>query len=126
MSTKLPFVCLPAKEQDRARAMFFDARNSDGYLYELVRYGRVLCRKRSTSDWIDGEPPENIDVAWLRVLTNPAFDESDVHVVLGVLDSDGVWCESGDYKGESTMDAVLPGTITHWMPYAVPRARISA
>jgi hypothetical protein len=126
MSTRLPFVCLPANEQARARAMFFDARNSDGYLYELDRDGRVLCRHRSTSDWIDGEPPESIDVAWLRVLTNPAFDESDVHVVLGVLDSDGVWYESGDYKGESTMDAVLPGTITHWMPYAVPRARISA
>lgn len=106
--------------------MFFDARDSDGFLYELDRDGRVLCRSRSVSDWIEGTPPESIDVAWLRVMTHPEFDESAAHVVLGVLDSDGAWCESGDYKGESTMDAVLPGTITHWMPYAVPRARISA
>jgi len=44
--TKLPFVCLPANEQARARAMFFDARPHDGYLYELCG-GRVLCRNRS-------------------------------------------------------------------------------
>lgn len=43
--------------------MFFDACNSDGYLYELDCDGHVLCRNRSTSDWIDGEPPESIDAS---------------------------------------------------------------
>lgn len=58
MTTRLPFVCLPDNEQVRARAMFFDACNSDGYLYELDRDGRVLCRNRSASGWIEGEPQE--------------------------------------------------------------------
>jgi len=45
--TRLPFAFLPANEQARARAMFFDARPDDGYLYELDCTGRVLCRNRS-------------------------------------------------------------------------------
>ena len=124
MATKLPFTCLPDSEQTRARAMFFDARDSDGYLYELDRDGRVLCRNRSVLDWIEGTPPESVDVAWLRVMTHLKFDEGAVHVVLGVRDSDGVWWESGDYKGGSPLDVVLE-TITHWMPYAAPNPRIS-
>lgn len=45
--SKLPFVFLPANEQARARAMFFDARPYDGYLYELDCDGRVLCRTKA-------------------------------------------------------------------------------
>lgn len=54
MSTRLPFEHLSLSEQTRARAMFFNARNSDGYLYELDCDGRVLCRARS--------PESNADV----------------------------------------------------------------
>lgn len=106
-----------------AQECIYGYKDSNAYLYELDHDDHVLCRKRSTSDWVEAAPPESIDFAWLRVLTHPEFDESAAHVILGVLDSDGMWCESGNYKGESTMDVVLE-IITHWMPDAVPRARI--
>lgn len=123
MPTKLPFAALPDDEKVRARARFFDARASDGYLYELDCDGHVLCRNRCNSDWIEGTPPAGIDFAWLRVLTDAECDDSAAHVILGLRDIDGVWCESGDYKGESTKDIVIE-TITHWMPHSVPVARI--
>lgn len=41
-----PFHELSSENQERAKAMFFDARHSDGYWYELDLDGKVLCRNK--------------------------------------------------------------------------------
>ena len=72
---------------------------------------------------IEGAPPEGIEVAWLR-LTGTDGEHDDVKwVELAVLDGDGNWSESGDWKGESYKEKV-DGLITHWMPFSVPSVRL--
>lgn len=48
MATRLEFAALTPTQQNQANARFMDARNGDGYLYELDISGEVLCRQRTT------------------------------------------------------------------------------
>ncbi|MDA8093672.1 MAG: hypothetical protein M0T84_07110 [Betaproteobacteria bacterium] len=63
MATKLPFTQLSESEQARARAMFVDARASDGYLYELGVDGKVLCRGRAKQERTEiANPPPTYEM----------------------------------------------------------------
>lgn len=80
------------------------------------------------TDWIEGEPPAEVEVAWLT-LTGPDGEGGDAaRVLLCVRGEDPygteAWCEAGDWKGESRLDSIHEGhtAITAWMPYAVPKA----
>ena len=46
MPARVAFSAMTANQQRSARAMFFDARDSDAFLYELGRDGCVMCRRR--------------------------------------------------------------------------------
>jgi hypothetical protein len=73
--------------------------------------------------WIEGMPPEEIDLAWLHTIS--CGPDGDVAiVVLAVLIPDLGWAEAGDWKGESYKDQILE-EITHWMPYMVPSANLN-
>lgn len=73
--------------------------------------------------WVAGVPPLTVDVAWLRV-ESLGPDDGVIYVVLGCRDScDDSWFEAGDYKAESTRDAV-DDYISHWMPYIVPSVEL--
>lgn len=69
-----------------------------------------------------GHPPESADVAWLLIRVEQPDDDVD-SVMLAVRDGDD-WCESGDWKAESTLDSVHAdgGYIVGWLPYTVPHA----
>ncbi|MGR8917997.1 MAG: hypothetical protein ACU85V_00140 [Gammaproteobacteria bacterium] len=43
---RLPFSALPLRLQDVARGRFIDARDGDGWTYEIDRSGGLLCRSR--------------------------------------------------------------------------------
>ena len=72
--------------------------------------------------WLTGVPPEEVDMAWLRLLSHHPDNDVAV-VVLGVFDLELGWSIAGDWKGESYTDQVLDA-ITHWMPYDVPSTRL--
>ena len=59
MATRFPFVCLSRANQKRAAACFLDAREDDGYLYELDVNSQVLCRCQPPAPfpaWMRGGP----------------------------------------------------------------------
>ena len=59
MATRFPFGCLSRANQKRAAALFFDAGNNDGYLYELDVDAEVICRCRPPTPfptWMLGGP----------------------------------------------------------------------
>lgn len=85
--------------------------------------------------WIDGEPPDDVGLAWLRdaYVTVDVLGQQvkAVRAVLGVrvdlghggVHEDGHWCEAGDYRGR-TRQGPINGVITHWMPYEIPLAAL--
>ena len=65
--------------------------------------------------WIEGQPPQEAEVAWLLL----DVDEGLRAVKLGVFDDDGTWSEAGDWKGES-YNNVIDSPIIGWMPFELP------
>lgn len=55
------FEALTARQQDQARARFFNARTGDGYRYELLPDGSVLCRRRAPRDPDEGDYDLGLD-----------------------------------------------------------------
>ena len=74
------------------------------------------------SGFAPGAPPEGVESCWLMLRHEHSDGDVD-SAVLAVRDGDD-WCESGDWKGESTLDSVHVdgGRIVGWKPFAVPRA----
>lgn len=52
---------LTERQRDQARARFLDARPGDGYLYELLPDGCVLCRRRAPRDRDEGDYDLGLD-----------------------------------------------------------------
>lgn len=76
------------------------------------------------AEWIKGLPPEEVDVAWLRLEPTQECEHGDsVGTMLCVRDETGEWSESGDWRGESVIDPVneLGYVITAWQPYVIPQ-----
>ena len=69
-------------------------------------------------------PPDDVDVAWLRLGSSHPDHPEDGYVVLGCRSVDeGIWCIAADWKAESHNDPI-EDYITHWMPYAVPSSLV--
>lgn len=103
-----------------ARLVALDLRNA-----HMITCSVQLASKANQpalSPWIAGVPPEDVDMAWLRLRSHDPDDEAEV-AVLDVLDLELGWMIAGDWKGESFTDQVLEA-ITHFIPYDVPSTRL--
>lgn len=71
------------------------------------------------SEWLEGYPPDSVDVAWLAVFYSGP-DDDVTSVTLGMRDDNGAFVTCADWSAESYCDDI-DGVITHWMPYHIPK-----
>ena len=114
-------LCCPTCGEAGSEPMHVEGRSGSWWRDKGVKFAAPA--------WIEGEPPKNIELAWLRLQYQAGDGEGgfdwEVKVILGTLvptEHEPEWCEAGDWKGESYRDSIFqwPAFITHWMPYAVP------
>lgn len=96
-----------------------------------IQSGDRLCRlddalacveAAAAGDWMPGIPPRGVKVAWLRTVCETPDGPHD-STVLGICDSEGVWCEAGRWQADDALDQI-EGEISHWMPYGIPSPRL--
>lgn len=88
-----------------------------GKIGELMQFADVLVSRIIESQnkgWHDGQPPPNVNKAWLRVrYPNPKGDYYQVN--LAELEG-GVWIALND----GAMSEEITGVITGWQSYTIP------
>ena len=99
------------------------------HIFEKLRHAAGSAElgapvRPASPPWIADEPPESVEVAWLRLASpHPEVDWVE-YVVLGCRSGDeGIWCVAADWKAKSHDDPI-EDYITHWMPYAVPSSAV--
>jgi hypothetical protein len=79
----------------------------------------IPVANKPNQPWNKGTPPDDVEIAWLRLECHHQEGES-AYVVLGCRSlEDNAWCIAADWKGEAYNDPV-EDAISHWMAYVIP------
>ncbi len=103
-------------KQGRPPKMTIPVRWDDEDFFIGVTLRDAVEQLNQEQTWIEGQPPQEVEVAWLLL----DADEGLRAVKLGVFDDDGTWSEAADWKGES-YNNVIDCPIIGWRSFELPK-----